>query len=176
MAKISLNKLNLDKTSKTTNININGQEIEVANYLSLREKFDIIEIAINESMNGTYCNPMMVDALFHTYLVLSYTNITLSPSQKENLMETYDLMEKSGLIAEVVNAIPEDEYACIRDSLYECIEVAEKESNSIISIIAEAMSRVSDAIEDTKGKLSELDLNSESIQTVLKIAKDNGAI
>ena len=77
MAKISLSKLNLEKNTEINKITINGSEIEVLSYLPLSEKISMINIVVQESIEGRMVNPMLVDSLFHTYLVTAYTNIHL---------------------------------------------------------------------------------------------------
>lgn len=176
MAKISLNKLNLNKNTEVKVITINEQEVEVISYLPLKEKMDLIEIVINESSQGRVCNPVLLDSLFHAYLVLSYTNITFSPTQHEKILETYDLLEKNGVIAEIIAAIPQAEYTDLVEGLYSCVEVAEREAGSVISLVEGAISRITSTLEETKDKLGELNLDGTTIKNVLAIAKDNGAI
>lgn len=178
MSKVILNKLNLQEKSEPLVIEVNGQEIEVQTYLPLREKMDLIEIVIQESLDeeSAYCNPVLVDILFHTYLVLSYTNISLNKTQKTNLIDTYDLLERNGIIDLIVSTIPEREYLDLSDSLYKCIEKVEKESNSVVSILRTAIDKTTEMLNTASEQLNGIDLNSESLKSVLAIAKDNGAI
>ena len=89
MAKISLSKLNLEKNTEINKITINGSEIEVLSYLPLSEKISMINIVVQESIEGRIVNPMLVDSLFHVYLIMAYTNISFTTAQKEKMLETY---------------------------------------------------------------------------------------
>ena len=66
MAKISVSKLNLEKNTEINKITINGSEIEVLSYLPLSEKISMINIVVQESIEGRIVNHMLVDSLFHT--------------------------------------------------------------------------------------------------------------
>ena len=178
MAKILLNKLNLENKINTSLISIGDQEIEVVQYLPLKDKLDLIQIVIEESSakDEVFCNPVLVDILFHTYMVLTYTNITLNKTQKTNIIETYDILESNGVIDKVIQAIPEREYADLVDSLNKCVEKVEKENASIITLIKNAIEKTTTMIESAKNDLGSVNLNSENIQNILAIAKDNGAI
>ena len=57
MAKISLSKLNLEKNTEINKITINGSEIEVLSYLPLSEKISMINIVVQESIEGRMVNP-----------------------------------------------------------------------------------------------------------------------
>ena len=174
MAKISLSKLNLEKNTEINKITINGSEIEVLSYLPLSEKISMINIVVQESIEGRIVNPMLVDSLFHTYLVMAYTNISFTTAQKEKMLETYDLMERNGLISEVVKAIPSNEYNDLVESLEKHVKATEV--NSIANVIKLSLDAMVETFGRASSELESLNLDSEKLKTVLAIAKDNGAI
>lgn len=176
MAKISLSKLNLEKNTEINKITINGSEIEVLSYLPLSEKISMINIVVQESIEGRMVNPMLVDSLFHVYLVMAYTNISFTTAQKEKMLETYDLMEKNGLISEVVKAIPSNEYNDLVESLEQHVKATEVELNSIANVIKLSLDAMVETFGRASSELESLNLDSEKLKTVLAIAKDNGAI
>ena len=119
---------------------------------------------------------MLVDSLFHTYLVMAYTNNSFTTAQKEKMLETYDLMEKNGLISEVVKAIPPNEYNDLVVSLEEYVKATEVELNSIANVIKLSLDAMVETFGRASSELESLNLDSEKLKTVLAIAKDNGAI
>lgn len=174
MAKISLSKLNLEKDSNINTITINDNEIEVLSYLPTAEKISMIDIVIQESTEGQRVNPILVDCLFHTYLVMSYTNLSFTGTQKSKILETYDLMEKNGLIAEVIKAIPAHEYNDLVESLSACVDSVEKELNSIANVVRLTLEQATSTLTKVSEELENLNLDSDKIQAVLSIARDNG--
>lgn len=176
MAKLSLSKLKLEKNTNIKTITIGDVELEVLQYLPVTEKMELVNISLQESLIGTVCDPILQDTLFHMYLVLMYTNLSLTATQKDNIFETYDILEKNGVISEVVNAIPSNEYNELVVGLERLTEKTEKEMNSVVSIIRDAVDRIPKMIEETQNQLSSLNLDSDTIKEVLAIAKDNGAL
>lgn len=79
-------------------------------------------------------------------------------------------------IDKVVQAIPEREYTDLVDSLNKCVEKVEKENASVIALIKNAIDKTTTMIESAKSDLGSINLNSENLQSILAIAKDNGAI
>lgn len=173
MSKISLNKLNLEKTTKTTDFIFEKQEIKVLNYLPVKEKVSLISIAIQESIEGTIINPLILDANFHVFVLLMYTNITLTEAQKKNILDTYDLLEKNGLLLTIIEAIPANEYSDLVEALEIMVEKKERVLNSLPYLIKENMDVALNLITE---RLSEVNLDSDNIKNVLAIAKDNGAL
>ena len=176
MAKISLSKLNLEKNSNTNIVTINDNEIEVLSYLPIEEKISMINMVIQESIEGQRVNPMLVDCLFHTYLVMAYTNITLTGTQKSRLLETYDLMEKNGLIEEIIKNIPANEYGDLVDSLTASVESMETQLSSVANVVRLTLEQASEAFTKLSSNLEGINLDSDKLQSVLAIARDNGAL
>lgn len=119
MANIKSFNLTINKNLKV--IKINGKDIAVKQYLPAEDKNAILEIAMQQSDQGTILNTFALDAIFHTYLVLKYTDIVVDPEDIENILNLYDLLESNGIIEAVVAAIPESEYKSLRDYLSEMV-------------------------------------------------------
>lgn len=176
MAKIALNKLNLNSNTNISKINIGGQEVEVLNYLPIMEKVDVIDLAVQESINGRTCNPIMLDAIFHMNILLSYTNISLTPTQKKSMLETYDLLEKNGVITDILSVIPSEEYKELVEGLQTQVEKTERTLSSIVNVISEITDSISMALDKANISLEDINLKGDNLQEILSIAKDNGAV
>ena len=79
MAKLSFTKLGLAQNKAITNVNYNGQVIEVKQYLPVNDKLALISNVINHTMdeNG-FANPMKISVYAILEIINLYTNITIT--------------------------------------------------------------------------------------------------
>ena len=111
MAKIAFSKLGIKKPNEEVKtIIFNENEIEVKQYLPIQEKLRIIGDAISESMDGNkFYNKIKTEMCLELEIIYAYTNITFTDKQKEDTAKLYDMLDSSGLIHQVLNAIPVEE-------------------------------------------------------------------
>lgn len=125
MAKISYSSLKLKKNTEVNKITYEDKEIEVLQYLSFKDKMDLIEITLQKSEENTFYNPLKIDMFFHLHLIYLYSNIQFTEKQREDEFKLYDTLQSSGLLAEIIKAIPEEEYDYLLTYLEEYIEEKE---------------------------------------------------
>lgn len=155
MTKIAFNKLNINKEDLVVNVDFNGTQIEVKQYLSLQGKQDIVDFALEASNHLPFVSRLISDAFFNYLVVLSYTNIELTTKkEKEDAVKTYDLMEKSGLIDLVLENIPEVELEHLVEVYEKAIEGSDAYKRSIsgslttlIGMLPQLSSSVNSALE-----------------------------
>ena len=136
MAKVSFTKLGLKKKEEIKNITINDQVIEVKQYLPISDKINIITNVIeNSADDNNFANPVKVEVFANLEIMYAYTNINFTDKQKEDPTKLYDLLEENGVIAEVIAAIPENEYALLLGWIDETIESFYKYRNSVLGIL-----------------------------------------
>ena len=136
MAKVSFTKLSLKKKEEIKNITINDQVIEVKQYLPISDKINIITNVIeNSADDNNFANPVKVEVFASLEIMYAYTNISFTDKQKENPTKLYDLLEENGVIAEVIAAIPENEYALLLGWIDETIEAFYTYRNSVMGIM-----------------------------------------
>ena len=136
MAKVSFTKLGLKKKEEIKNITINDQVIEVKQYLPISDKINIITSVIeNSADDNNFANPVKVEVFANLEIMYAYTNISFTDKQKENPTKLYDLLEENGVIAEVIAAIPENEYALLLGWIDETIEAFYTYRNSVMGIM-----------------------------------------
>ena len=136
MAKVSFTKLGLKKKEEIKNITINDQIIEVKQYLPISDKINIITNVIeNSADDNNFANPVKVEVFANLEIMYAYTNISFTDKQKEDPTKLYDLLEENGIIAEVIAAIPENEYALLLGWIDETIEAFYTYRNSIMGIM-----------------------------------------
>ena len=136
MAKVSFIKLGLKKREEIKNITINDQVIEVKQYLPISDKINIITNVIeNSADDNNFANPVKVEVFANLEIMYAYTNISFTDKQKEDPTKLYDLLEENGIIAEVIAAIPENEYALLLGWIDETIEAFYTYRNSVMGIM-----------------------------------------
>ena len=136
MAKVPFTKLGLKKIEDTKNITICGQMVEVKQYLPISDKINIITNVIeNSADDNNFANPVKVEVFANLEIMYAYTNISFTDKQKEDPTKLYDLLVENGVIAEVIAAIPENEYALLLGWIDETIEAFYKYRNSVLGIL-----------------------------------------
>ena len=136
MSRIPFTKLGLKKKEEIKNITINDQVIEVKQYLPINDKINIITNVIeNSADDNNFANPVKVEVFANLEIMYAYTNISFTDKQKGDPTKLYDLLEENGIIAEVIAAIPENEYALLLGWIDETIEAFYTYRNSVMGIM-----------------------------------------
>ena len=140
MAKIAFSKLGITKTSieeENKKIIWNDQEIEVKQYLPVQEKLELISNVVNRALgeDTNFANPVKVEVFAALEIIFGYTNVTFTEKQKEDTPKLYDLLNQSGFIDAVCEAIPEEEYDFIFNGIGESIEAIYKYKNSVVGLL-----------------------------------------
>ena len=160
MAKVTYSSLKLKTNTDIKIIEFNGIKIDVLQYLPIEDKYSLVNISLQKSQEKSIYNPMKKDVFFHLNLVYMYTNITFTDKQREDESKLYDTLCSSGLMTEILKAIPETEY----EALYSYIEELEddilnyqntfagvaKEIIDTLPIKAEEMQKIVDNFDQTK--------------------------
>ena len=138
MAKIAYSKLGLNKMVNKDPIIIefNNQQIEVAQYLPIEKKLNLISNIINSSLDdNTYYNPCRIEIFMLTKIIEAYTNLTITDKQKEDIFKFYDQLVASGFAEKVMDNIPIEDYNFIHGSVLKTIKNIYKQKNSALGIL-----------------------------------------
>lgn len=136
MAKVSLTKLGLKINQDIKIIEFNEQTIEVKQYLPVNDKLELISNVINSAHDeNNFANPVKVSVFTTLEIMYAYTNINFTDKQKEDPTKLYDTLMSSGLVSEVINAIPEAEYHEILCGVSDSINAVYTYQNSILGIL-----------------------------------------
>ena len=170
MAKVSLTKLGLKINQDIKIIEFNEQTIEVKQYLPVNDKLELISNVINFAHDeNNFSNPVKVSIFTTLEIMYAYTNINFTDKQKEDPTKLYDMLISSGLVSEVINAIPEAEYHEILCGVSDSIDAVYTYQNSILGILESISADYSnlnfDATEIQK-KLADPD-NMELLKSIL---------
>lgn len=154
MAKVSLTKLGLKVNQDIKTIEFNEQTVEVKQYLPVNDKLELISNVINASHDeNNFANPVKVSVFTTLEIMYAYTNINFTDKQKEDPTKLYDMLFSSGLICEVIRAIPDDEYHEVLCGVSDSIDAIYTYRNSILGIM-----------ENIASDYKDLDFNAEEIQ------------
>ena len=141
MAKVPFSKLQACVNTcdcKTFYYNKAGEEVyyEIKRYLPIKDKIELVQNVINQSVdeNGFY-NPMRVDLFLTLEFVYAYTNLSFTDKMKEDPFKLYDLLVSTGIILDVINGADEKEYAKVRDDVYNTIKNIYDYRNSVLGIL-----------------------------------------
>ena len=122
MAKISYAGLKLKPEVKIKEVKWEDKVIEVAQYLPIADKYDLIMITLQKAKEDILYNPIKLDMYFHLHLVYMYTNLSFTDKQKEDEEKIYDALECSGLLTEIIKNMSEAEYNDLWDKLNDYME------------------------------------------------------
>ena len=134
------------------------KKIQVAQYLPIAEKIDIIEIAYQRALINSKFDPLFFNVYFWLNIVYSYTNLTFTDEQKKNEDKLYDMLASSGLLSMILAAMDEKELEYFSQSLDYYISTKNRIDNSvggIVSNLTGAMNKFSGVISEKFSNLDE---------------------
>jgi len=157
---ISYANMKLKPVTTTHKFEWNGNEIEVLDYLPIEDKYDLIMITLQKSLEDGYYNPIKIDEFFHLHLIYMYTNINFTEKQKEDEHKLYDSLKSNGLIDAFVEQMNEFDYNELFNMLDETKREITDYHRTMVSLVqnlitdmpkqAEAMSKILDNFDPDK--------------------------
>lgn len=138
MSRISLVKLGLLKKQETKTVQINNAEVEVLQYLEVSVKSSLVNAAVRGAIMDRVVDEILLDAFLHMFIVEHYTNISFTPKQKENILDTFDILESNGVFDLVIATMPPEEYDYIFSMAKKLMIRLNELNQSIVSVIGDA--------------------------------------
>ena len=167
MAKVTFTKLGLKPNNEVVNVEFNGQNIEVKQYLPVEEKLELVSKVLELSHDeNNFANPIKVEIFMKLTIIEYYTNISFTEKQRENPAKIYDLLSSNGVIDKVIENLPEEEYEYILFGVEKTITSIYKYRNSLYGIL-DAISTDYDNL-----KLDASDIQNQLDPNSLKLVKD----
>lgn len=151
--------LGLKMNDQTKTISIKGQNINILQYLPIRDKKDLIEIALQESKENGIVNDIKLEVLFNMYIVFFYTDLYFSDEEKDDIYQLYDELESNGILTRILGAINDDEYKYLigyLDTVKETRESYDKSAAGVIKMFIQDLPRNATAAADL---LKDVDLS-----------------
>lgn len=121
-----------------------GQEVKVIQHLPMATQAGIISMTLQRSKdtNLMIYNPILVDAFFHLFITICYTNIEINENVSE--IDAYEKISNSGFLDLVIVNMNKEEY----NNLFEIVNELKERSISTITYLSKY-------IEDCISKLPE---------------------
>lgn len=138
MAKVSFSKLGLTKNTDIKNIEYNGQNIEIKQYLPINDKASLVAQILNYTLNNgenRFPNPLQIEVFTLLGVIEKYTNITFTDKQKEDPAKLFDLITGSGLWALIESNLNTQDYGLLLKYIRESIDSYYDYHNSIFGIL-----------------------------------------
>ena len=147
MSKVSFSKLNKVKNFPPVVITNGEVDIEVEQYLPLKDKVDLITAVIEQSGNGEegFFNIVKLDAYYVIEMIKAYTNISFTDKQLEDPTKLYDAIRLNDVWAAVSDAIPDAEREYIWDNILALAREITTYQNSVLGVL-KAISNDRDAL------------------------------
>lgn len=149
MAKVTFGSLKLKKIEEVNKISIADKEIEVKTYLSIEDKYDLIQATLLEAAEGIGFNEVLLELNLNLNIIYLYTNLTFTDLQRQDKFKLYDILETNNIINDVIEAIPEKEFKIL-------INLFNKELNRMIEENRSAAGIANNLIGDFPKKAQEV--------------------
>lgn len=135
--KVSYANMKLKTKNSVKTFDFCGQKIEVLKYLPAQDKYDLLMVTLQKSLEGNIYNDFKLDLFFELNLVYMYTNITFTEKQREDEFKLYDSLKSNGFFELFYNVLDETEYNELFGQLTLLREASEKSHMSIAGILGE---------------------------------------
>lgn len=108
--KVSYANMKLKVNTSVKTFDFHGQKIEVLQYLPSRDKYDLLMVTLQKSLEHGAYNEFKLNLYFELNLVYMYTNISFTEKQREDEFKLYDNLKSNGFYELFFEAMNENEY------------------------------------------------------------------
>lgn len=134
--KVSYANMKLKTNTAVNTFEFCGQKIEVLKYLPAADKYDLLMVTLQKSLEGNIYNEFKLNLYFELNLVYMYTNISFTEKQREDEFKLYDTLRSNGFFELFYEALDDKEYEELFDQIAELKTTMEKNKNSVAGVIA----------------------------------------
>lgn len=127
--------LNLKVEDQIETISIQGQDINILQYLPVRDKNDLVQIALQNSREKGVINEIKLEIYFNIYIVYFYTDLIFSDEEKADPGQLYDELQSNGILTRILGAMNQDEYNNLIDYLEKMRTAQDAYENSAAGIV-----------------------------------------
>lgn len=108
--KVSYANMKLKVNTSVETFDFKGQKVQVLQYLPAQDKYDLLMITLQKSLEDGIYNEFKLNLYFELNLVYMYTNISFTEKQREDEFKLYDALKSNGFYERFFQAMSEDEY------------------------------------------------------------------
>lgn len=176
MAKIAFTKLNAKVNTEEKVVQFNNCDIEVKQYLPIKEKMQLINDIVNQAIerNYNFYNPGEIEVAQVLAIIENYTNLTFTAKQKEDPAKLYDIVASSGLAKIIISQIEDEELNAFEELLYNSLNNVYKYRNSFIGMLEVVQNDYADANYDASAIQEKLASNKEVLEMLKTITSNLG--
>lgn len=127
--------LNLKVKDQVETISIQGQDINVFQYLPVHDKNDLVQIALQNSRENGVINEIKLEIYFNIYIVYFYTDLVFSEEEKADPGQLYDELQSNGILTRILGAMNQNEYNNLVDYLEKMRASQDAYENSAAGIV-----------------------------------------
>lgn len=136
MSLINYKDINCEPQEKENKIiDFGDNEIQIVPCLSSQDKYDLIMITLQKSLNKNVYNPFLIDLYFDLNVLYLYTNIVFSVEDRADEAALYDTCVNSGLMALVLSSIDKKEYNTLKSYTHQMAQDQMKYQLSFVGIL-----------------------------------------
>ena len=134
--KVSYANMKLKTNTSTKTFEFGGQTVEVLQYLPAQDKYDLLMITLQKSLEDNLYNEFKLNLYFELHLVYMYTNISFTEKQREDEFKLYDTLKSNGFYEKFFQVINEDEYNELFEQLNAIKNASFKNKRSVAGLVS----------------------------------------
>ena len=134
--KVSYANMKLKTNTSVKTFEFGGQKVDVLQYLPAQDKYDLLMITLQKSLEDNIYNEFKLNLYFELHLVYMYTNISFTEKQREDEFKLYDTLKSNGFYEKFFQVINEDEYNELFEQLNAIKNASFKNRRSVAAIIS----------------------------------------
>ena len=133
--KVSYANMKLKTNTSVNTFDFCEQKIEVLKYLPAQDKYDLLMITLQKSLEGNVYNAFKLNLYFELNLVYMYTNISFTDKQREDEFKLYDTLKSNGFFELFYSAMEVSEYEDLFKQMTDMVETFEKDRGTVAGIL-----------------------------------------
>lgn len=133
--KVSYANMKLKVNTNVKTFDFCGQKIQVLQYLPAQDKYDLLMVTLQKSLENGIYNDFKLNLYFELNLVYMYTNISFTEKQREDEFKLYDTLKSNGFYEQFFKVMNEDEYNELLKTLSDIEWAKTKQKMSVAGLI-----------------------------------------
>lgn len=159
----------IDKTNKI--INFNGQEIQIVNYLSASDKFDLIITTVQKAFsNSGFFDDFKAQLYFNLNVMYLYTNIVFSLEDREDEFALFDKLKRSGLMDAVLAEIDTKELEILYSYVLSMQNRIAEYNNTTAAVVSSFLETLPEKLKSVRDFVNGFD--PEKLQVIREVANN----
>lgn len=152
---------------KEVAIGLGDCKIRVLQYLPIQEKADLVSYVVNAAIDeNTGCfSPVRVNVYYGIAIMDKYCGISF---ENADVIEAYNIVDSTGILDRIMNAIPEEERIFMESLLNDTIEDISRYNSSFAGVM-HSMSGEATSLDESLQSILEKIKNKEGLEVLSEI-------